>query len=36
MHGEENSWLLLKTDDHFADPDWRLETILPPKTKANK
>ncbi len=30
MHGQEKNWLIIKSDDHFADPDWKLETILPP------
>lgn len=33
MHGQENNWLLIKVDDHFTDPAWRLETVLEPKKK---
>lgn len=29
MHNQEKNWLLIKRDDHFADPEWRLETVLP-------
>jgi hypothetical protein len=25
------NWLLIKRDDMFADIDWQLKTILPPK-----
>ena len=28
---EENSWLLIKADDQFADPEWKMEPILDPK-----
>ena len=31
--GDDNSWLLLKSNDHFADPDWKLETVLEPQKK---
>ena len=24
----EKNWLLIKVDDHHADPDWKLETVL--------
>jgi len=30
---DQSNWLLIKRSDHFADPDWRLETILPVKKK---
>ncbi len=33
LAGDEKNWLLIKGDDHFADPDWRLETVLEPKKK---
>lgn len=36
MSGQEKNWLLLKSDDHYADPDWKLETVLPPQKKAKK
>jgi bifunctional non-homologous end joining protein LigD len=36
MHGQEKNWLLIKVNDHFADPAWRLETILPPKPPKRK
>ena len=32
--GTETNWLLIKSNDHFADPDWKLETVLEPKKKA--
>lgn len=31
IHGQLENWLLIKVGDHFADPDWKLEMILPPK-----
>jgi bifunctional non-homologous end joining protein LigD len=31
MHRTEKNWLLIKANDHFADPEWRLETVLPAK-----
>lgn len=36
MSGQDENWLLLKSNDHFADPDWKLETVLEPKTKTKK
>lgn len=30
MHDRKN-WLLIKAKDHFADPDWVLETVLTPR-----
>lgn len=30
---EENNWLLIKADDHFADTGWEIETILEPRKK---
>ena len=30
---QEENWLLIKSNDHFADPDWKLETVLEPKKK---
>ena len=27
----EKNWLIIKSKDAFADPNWKLETILPPK-----
>lgn len=33
MHNQENNWLLIKVNDHFADPDWRLETVLTPQKR---
>jgi len=29
MSRQENNWLLIKRNDHFVDPNWRLETVLP-------
>jgi bifunctional non-homologous end joining protein LigD len=29
--GEENNWLLIKANDHFADENWELETVLDPE-----
>ena len=31
MSGQEKNWLLIKADDAFADPSWKLETVLAPK-----
>lgn len=28
---EENNWLLIKANDHFADSEWKIEPILDPK-----
>lgn len=28
MHRQEKNWLLIKADDHFADPGWKMETVL--------
>jgi bifunctional non-homologous end joining protein LigD len=28
---EAKNWLIIKSEDHFADPDWELETVLKPK-----
>jgi len=36
MSGQENNWLLIKRNDHFVDPDWRLETVLPVVKKPTK
>lgn len=36
MYRQENNWLLIKVVDHFADPDWRLETVLPVQKKPPK
>ncbi len=36
MHGQIKNWLLIKSDDHFADREWRLETVLEPKAKRKK
>jgi len=28
IHSQEKNWLLIKANDHYADPDWKLETVL--------
>ena len=28
MKNRGNNWLLIKADDHFADPNWKLQTVL--------
>jgi len=28
VHSQEKNWLLIKANDHYADPDWKLETVL--------
>jgi bifunctional non-homologous end joining protein LigD len=25
---QEKNWLLIKSNDHYADPDWKLETVI--------
>lgn len=36
MHRGDKNWLLIKIRDRYADPDWKLETVLPPKVKKSK
>jgi bifunctional non-homologous end joining protein LigD len=38
MHNTKKNWLLIKAKDKFADPDWKLETVLEPmpRKKRNK
>jgi bifunctional non-homologous end joining protein LigD len=31
MARDEKNWLIIKADDHFANPDWKIETVLQPK-----
>ena len=31
MARDEKNWLLIKADDHFANHEWKLETVLPVK-----
>jgi bifunctional non-homologous end joining protein LigD len=31
---QQENWLLIKANDHFADPDWKLETVLTPQVKS--
>jgi bifunctional non-homologous end joining protein LigD len=31
MGRDEKNWLVIKADDHFANREWKLETVLPPK-----
>ena len=31
FHDHEKNWLIIKANDAFADPDFRLETVLKPK-----
>jgi bifunctional non-homologous end joining protein LigD len=31
---QEDNWLLIKANDHFADPNWKLEPVLPPENKS--
>ena len=33
--GTEN-WLLIKSKDKYANPDWKLETVLPKRSKVRK
>ena len=31
IYNSEDQWLLIKAHDHWANPDWKLETVLPAK-----
>jgi bifunctional non-homologous end joining protein LigD len=31
MGRDEKNWLVIKADDHFANREWKLETVLPAK-----
>lgn len=33
MKGRKGQWLVIKNADEFADENWELETVLPPKVK---
>ncbi|HTK38777.1 MAG TPA: DNA polymerase ligase N-terminal domain-containing protein [Pyrinomonadaceae bacterium] len=33
MRNQKKNWLIIKADDHFADPKWKLETVLKPKKR---
>jgi bifunctional non-homologous end joining protein LigD len=33
VYGRDDQWLLIKAHDHWAVPDWKLETVLPPQQK---
>lgn len=33
MHGQDENWMLIKARDKYADKDWKLETVLPPKPR---
>jgi DNA ligase D-like protein (predicted 3'-phosphoesterase) len=33
MKDRKNQWLVIKNRDEFADANWQLETVLPPKVK---
>jgi bifunctional non-homologous end joining protein LigD len=33
FHNHEKNWLVIKSRDEFADPNWKLETVLEPKKK---
>lgn len=36
LKSDERNWLLIKSNDEFADFKWQLETVLPPKKKKAK
>jgi bifunctional non-homologous end joining protein LigD len=36
MRRDDKNWLIIKSRDRYADADWKLETVLPPKAKAGK
>jgi bifunctional non-homologous end joining protein LigD len=31
--GSDENWLLIKANDQFADPEWKLETVLEPRSR---
>lgn len=33
---QEENWLLIKHSDHFADPDWKIGTVLAPRRRNKK
>lgn len=33
MTGRKGQWLIIKSADEFADAQWKIETVLPPKAK---
>ncbi|MBC7901324.1 MAG: 3'-phosphoesterase [Saprospiraceae bacterium] len=36
LANDEKNWLLIKANDHFADVEWKLETVLEPKKSRKK
>lgn len=36
MNRQEKNWLLIKAADHYADSEWKLETVLQPKKRKKK
>lgn len=36
MKNRQGQWLVVKNRDEFADPNWKLETVLEPKAKIEK
>ena len=36
LSNQEENWLLIKHKDQFADPDWKIETVLEPRRKSKK
>jgi bifunctional non-homologous end joining protein LigD len=36
MKDRKGQWLIMKNRDEFADLNWKLETVLPPKDKTSK
>jgi|SRR5690349_5643610 bifunctional non-homologous end joining protein LigD len=36
MRNQKKNWLIIKADDHFADPKWKLETVLNPKKRQRR
>ena len=33
---EPKNWLLIKSNDDFADPDWKIETVLMPRPRKSR
>jgi len=37
MHGRgDENWMLIKARDKYADPEWKLETVLPRKPRKSR
>ncbi len=36
MHGQQKNWLLIKSDDQFANAEWEIELMLPKRRSRQK